>query len=77
MVPLFLCGDGKELSKLCPTWGVPTKGISGKGGTGSGRVLDGEAGLLEGAGANEPSGWDAVLVAGMSLSCCLASASLM
>ena len=41
-----------------PTRGVPTMGISSKGGTGSGGVLGGWAGLVEGPGANEPSGLD-------------------
>ena len=49
--------------------GVTIKGISGKGGVGSGRVWGGQAELLEGPEASGPLGLCAVVVAGMSSSC--------
>ena len=59
----------------CPTREVHTKGISGTLGPGSGGVMGEQAGLLEGPGISEPSGSDAVVIAGASSSCCVAVAS--
>ena len=76
---LFCVGTARNSANGHPTGGVPTKGISSNGDTGSGGVLGVWAGLLEGPGACDPSSSDAVVVAGTFSSCCvvLASALLM
>ena len=72
----FLCvGMARNSTNGHLTGGVPTKGISGEGGTGRGGVPSGWAGLLEGPRASEPSGSDTVVIAGMSISCCVVVAS--
>ena len=73
--PVFLCGNSKELTKWAPHMGVLIKGISGKGGIGNGGVPGGKIGLLERPGADKPSDSNAVVVAGMSSSCCVLVAS--